>query len=364
MSRLVRRRGFTLVELLVVIAIIGILIALLLPAVQAAREAARRAQCSNNMKQIGLALHNYHATYGCFVYGRGGTSGVASPSSNDNFLGPWVSLLPFMEQTPLYDTITAPYGTYPAWGPSPLTTAYDPWRVQVQTLLCPSDATGIGGRTDANICWTNMMHSRGDQIYRNHGGGNNWSTRNPRGIFAPLNGATIKMASVRDGSSNTVAFSEKLICVVRNAVKGGIATNVSGIDDNPTLCLARVAADGQTLTGSTQGAGSSTGKRAHNHHPARSGFTTVLAPNGPTCTEGTFGARAIATPTSYHPGGVNVTLVDGSVRFVSETIDTGNLGAASPGAESLGADSLGMMSPYGVWGALGSRAGGEPPAQF
>ncbi len=372
MVRRRRRRGFTLVELLVVIAIIGILIALLLPAVQAAREAARRTQCSNNMKQIGLALHNYHDVYKCFVYCRGGTDGGGGGSnldSNQNNLGPWISLLPFVEQTPLYEMITSPqtFGgvTYPAWGPTPAITPYDPWRAQVQTLLCPSDAEGIGVRDPAgNLGFTNMMHSRGDQIYRNENGGNNWSTRNPRGIFSPLRGTTLKMASIRDGTSNTVAFSEKVICVVADAVKGGIATNVAGLDDNPANCLAQVAPDGKTLTGTVQGVGSSTGRRWNNHHPARSGFTTVLPPNGPTCTAAAFGDRAISSPTSYHPGGVNVTLADASVRFVSETIDTGNLSAQSPGAQSLGEVSLGMASPYGIWGALGSRAGGEPLGDF
>ena len=367
-------RGFTLVELLVVIAIIGILIALLLPAVQAAREAARRSQCTNNMKQIGLALHHYHDSNKCFVYCRGGTDAgnIGNQYSNRNWLGPWVSLSPFMEQRPLYETITSQLTigttTYPPWGPTPATTPYDPWRVQVQTLLCPSDAPGIGVRDPAgNLGFTNMMHTRGDQIYRNHSGGNNWSTRTPRGLFAPLRGGTIKIASVRDGTTNTVAFSEKVICVTRDAVKGGIARNQAGLDDNPTNCLARVASDGRTLTGNTQGAGSSVGRRWANHHPARSGFTTVLPPNGPTCTEGTFGDRAISSPTSYHPGGVNVTLTDGSVRFISETIDAGDLSAPSPGAENHplgGQDSLGIPSPYGVWGALGSRNGGEPIGSF
>ena len=104
------RRGFTLVELLVVIAIIGILIALLLPAVQAAREAARRSQCSNNLKQIGLALHNYHDTYGVFC---AACTGTTSPwgdhyQSTYSYMTGWVSLLPYLEQGPLYDQFTSP----------------------------------------------------------------------------------------------------------------------------------------------------------------------------------------------------------------------------------------------------------------
>src|SRR5512143_367601 len=100
-----RRSAFTLVELLVVIAIIGILIALLLPAVQAAREAARRSQCTNNLKQLGLALHNYHDTHQMFVYRKGGTTGGSATQSNQGRLSGFIPLLPYWEQRPMYDRI-------------------------------------------------------------------------------------------------------------------------------------------------------------------------------------------------------------------------------------------------------------------
>ena len=370
MARSHLRRAFTLVELLVVIAIIGILIALLLPAVQAAREAARRAQCSNNLKQIGLALHNYHATYGAFPFHRGGTTAGGSTDdlqSNRGWLSPWVPMLPFMEQTPLYETITSTQTiggtTYPPWGPAPGTTAYDPWRVQVVPLLCPSDPDGASLKQPANVGHTNYHWSLADQIYRNHHiySDNNYSTRSPRGIFGVLGRAHVTMASVRDGTSNTVAFGEKVICIIGTSIKGGIARDAGGsLDDDPTVCLARVDTDGKTLTGNTN---CSTGKRWNGSQPGRCTINTVLAPNGPTCTQGNLG-WSLSTPSSYHPGGVNVTLVDGSVRFISETIDSGNSAAASPLSSSLGANSANMASPYGVWGALGSKAGGEPLGQF
>src|SRR5262245_47381867 len=102
-----KRRAFTLVELLVVIAIIGVLVALLLPAVQAAREAARRTQCNNNLKQLTLALHNYHDTYLFFVYRRGGTAGATTLLGNQNRLSGFIPLLPFLEQQPMYENIRA-----------------------------------------------------------------------------------------------------------------------------------------------------------------------------------------------------------------------------------------------------------------
>ena len=132
MFRTIRRRGFTLVELLVVIAIIGILIALLLPAVQAAREAARRSQCTNQLKQLTLAVHNYHDTFNAIVPGMCGTNPTTGwgatevpPGDNNGNLGPIPMLLPFFEQNALYDQITSRWtnpttgGVYNPWGPTP-----------------------------------------------------------------------------------------------------------------------------------------------------------------------------------------------------------------------------------------------------
>ena len=129
------RRGFTLVELLVVIAIIGILIALLLPAVQAAREAARRAQCSNNLKQIGLALHNYHATYNVFTFGGVRARETTGGSGNEpSWWSGMIGLLPYMEQQPLYDVWTASPYAMPWHHTSAQTTT------QVPGFVCPSDS--------------------------------------------------------------------------------------------------------------------------------------------------------------------------------------------------------------------------------
>src|SRR4051794_6862694 len=145
--------GFTLVELLVVIAIIGVLVALLLPAVQAAREAARRSQCSNNLKQFGIALHNYHDTFRNFPPRRGGTNGcdgnvdLARVKCNYDRLSAFVMLLPFYEQKALYDTIQAGGVTDSAGnliapgGPAPWynNAKWTPWQVQLQVIICPSD---------------------------------------------------------------------------------------------------------------------------------------------------------------------------------------------------------------------------------
>ena len=191
------RSGFTLVELLVVIAIIGVLVGLLLPAVQAAREAARRMSCSNNFKQIGLAIHNYHSAYkqlptsGCGTTGDEGYSPHQSnPNAGGHGGGPtlsqaqlsWiVGILPFMEQQALWEEVSNPYEqqlsgggttTYPAFAPSPNRNwnFRDAWYTEIPTLRCPSDpGTGLPsqGRTNYAGCF-------GDSIDQANAGVVHW----------------------------------------------------------------------------------------------------------------------------------------------------------------------------------------------
>ena len=127
------RRGFTLIELLVVIAIIAILIALLLPAVQQAREAARRTQCKNNLKQLGLALHNYHDNFGRFCPSRGGPNDGANRNGDQTG---FVRLLPYMDQDAIYRQIRQDSNTVPVCWDG----AFLPWTTQINMLLCPSSS--------------------------------------------------------------------------------------------------------------------------------------------------------------------------------------------------------------------------------
>ncbi|NQT16359.1 MAG: DUF1559 domain-containing protein, partial [Planctomycetes bacterium] len=152
--------GFTLVELLVVIAIIGILIALLLPAVQAAREAARRSQCTNNLKQLGLAHHNYHDNFKQFIYRMGGTGNGdgSGESGNGGRRSGFISLLPYFEQGAMWDQIKAGDASYAPEGPRGWW-GWGRWDNAPDTLGCPSDE-GVVVRTDAN----SYAFCSGDQI--------------------------------------------------------------------------------------------------------------------------------------------------------------------------------------------------------
>jgi len=365
------RPGFTLVELLVVIAIIGILVALLLPAVQAAREAARRMQCTNNLKQLALAIHNYADTNKTFPPLNIGTNGPPNGWSNGSYklhnglrLSWMVHTMPFWEQGPLYDkiiaggaqttdgTVTWPGGAQPLWS------GYLPYRTLVSNVLCPSDGTGsqkLGW--DLGMC--NYNACVGDSIRNNTGNHEN------RGIFRHVKGRTFR--DIHDGTSNTLLLSENTI---HTAWRGpacnklhGCYTIVSGLDMQPILCLATKGI-GATLRPDANYPTSHQrrGDSLYAGYPMINGFTTVLPPNSPNCANNRGEWQwGIYPPDSYHPGGVNAALADGSVRFVSETIDTGNLNCPEPARQDpctiLG--NIPGTSPYGVWGAMGSMNGGE-----
>jgi len=335
----VRRTGFTLVELLVVIAIIGVMVGLLLPAVQAAREAARRMSCGNNLKQLGLALHNYHDTYKVFPAGLTGTA------SNSGRLSPFVGLLPFIEQQPLMDQITAngqqsgaPWDTGRSW-----------WTRTLDALICPSDS---GVQKNRELGKNSYVVNRGDRATELE----NVEFERGRGLF--LGNRPLNIAQIKDGTSNTIAFCE----IVNSLTYGGDALEVpgmvrastAGIVLSPSACLATLdLADKRRFASGA--AGRRRGDRWADGRPSFTGFQTILPPNSPSCVESgnTEDANnAIFSVYSWHPGGVQAGMADGSIKFISDSIDTGNLGLPTPGRVTT-------RSPYGVWGAIGTRSSGE-----
>ena len=207
--RRVTTAGFTLVELLVVIAIIGVLVALLLPAVQAAREAARRMSCGNNLKQAGIAIHNYHDTFNVLPpmrIGDNGNNGVwrpGDPADNEECLSGWVSLTPFFEQNPIAQKVASDRG-----GPIPWDNTYQPWRTQIPGLLCPSD-----GPARTNTGSSSYRFCLGTTVLDNHDGhGQDWNQPST-GMFTAVGtwnrARHWRFSDVRDGLSNTIALGER-----------------------------------------------------------------------------------------------------------------------------------------------------------
>ncbi|MGH7134941.1 MAG: DUF1559 domain-containing protein, partial [Pirellulales bacterium] len=338
----VRRRGFTLVELLVVIAIIGILIALLLPAVQAAREAARRSQCTNNLKQLGIGLQNYHDATKSFPFGVGGTGTPAINVGNWARASGFIPLLPYVEQQAMYDRIRSGGNGNPSYGPHAWL-GWVAWDVTVSDFQCPSDAGGLRSSSNRN---NNYAFSRGDTI-----AGVNNNTSTTRGIFALMNTSTVGMRDILDGTSNTIAMSERVKHTDNGIgkraivpVREGIMMNIN-VQNGPGRCLATVADNYYTNPAQVKGYW---GCLWTDGHTERTGFNTVLPPNAPSCASGgdvnADSNTGVYPPTSYHPGGALVLMCDGSVRFINEGIDCGNL-ALKPVTSG--------PSPYGVWGAMG-----------
>jgi prepilin-type N-terminal cleavage/methylation domain-containing protein/prepilin-type processing-associated H-X9-DG protein len=327
--------GFTLIELLVVIAIIAVLIALLLPAVQAAREAARRSQCVNNLKQIGLALHNYHTS--ASVFPLGASLGPNNPGTVYNWScwGANALMLPFLEQSPIYNAINFSWSPEPYAEPTTQDLGYaslggyinsTAYNTKINAFLCPSDPNA--GQINNN----NYHASVGTSTF-NVGQG-------PPGISSGVFAMQMcwGVEAITDGTSNTVAYAE---AIVGNPNIGGpsrgngtgpggsgLAANqldISGMYAALMTDFAACSVAFQTIYGADD-----RGYRWGAGMMGYSLFNTVVPPNGGgqytwntcrvDCCDQAQAAHYLPA-SSWHPGGVNVLFADGSVRFVKNTVN-------------------------------------------
>jgi prepilin-type N-terminal cleavage/methylation domain-containing protein len=335
MSRVRRQRldkGFTLVELLVVIAIIGILIALLLPAVQAAREAARRAQCSNNLKQLALACHNYHDTLKCFPinvgWGKDSTNGAwldRRGAFSDKTM-----LLPYMEGQTVYDKINWWAEPWDAAGWGINQAAWQPFQsVTIPTFKCPSAYWGSQAGEQANHTYAVCVGTTVSPLskrYEPDKVGNGFASC----YGVPDWNITFKrtFGSIKDGTSNTIAYSEFVpdggppssIADVRSAVRDWISCDSNNPDTCRQACLVMTNTLDPGRRG-MRGAGWAPSFKAYG-----TGFTTTMRPNEPSCFHVNgqtdwmvMGGMEAAS--SGHKAGVNAGMVDGSVQFVGNEID-------------------------------------------
>ena len=339
------RRGFTLIELLVVIAIIAVLIALLLPAVQAAREAARRAQCVNNLKQLGLAIQNYHDVNGALP--PTGMRVVLAATSTLQNQSLKVRILPYIEQQALFNAVNFYYGMSTGnTGSSP----EDPLGVnttiqivQVGVFNCPSDGnipnTSYNSSSYANTLGNNPGFNGGTfdgPAYYIGGVGNVSIPICPSGTNTSPMGP-VGRNSITDGTSNTAIFSEAVKGRNSTATAFGTGPDVTfKLGGSPCTFTTDQAISNACQASTTFGDGERGMQWARYYEGRGGGYFHTTLPNGKSCIY-----TGVGTPpnplgaSSYHSGGVNVAMLDGSVKFVKSTV------------------------AYQTWHALGSRAGGE-----
>ena len=381
------KKAFTLVELLVVIAIIGVLAGLLIPAVQAVRESGRKTQCMNNIKQLSLAIHNYHSANlafpaGCFYNWKG--KEVAGDGTNiGTRLSAFIVLLPYCEQEGLYAKISANHFCYywnsknPTGNGTPIGDSVDsgaigaenPPIARLHFLFCPSDSSGPKN-SDTESGRTNYRIAYGDTPVHSHIYPPFVTVcKEVRGPFAFNDWFAER--SIVDGTSNTVVFSERVISTIPqdDDIRSAHFSYPKGTYTSLTRSYTSVANPvpsyrGKNYDSHQNGMG---GSRWGDGEANYTGFCTIFRPNSPCAGTahvnptldpvfggGTDNVRTMPAPSGFHLGGVNVGFADGSVHYINDNIDNGNTDPTGVVTYSMKGESM-----FGVWGALGSRNGGE-----
>jgi prepilin-type N-terminal cleavage/methylation domain-containing protein/prepilin-type processing-associated H-X9-DG protein len=359
LPRVKEGRGFTLIELLVVIAVIAVLIALLLPAVQAAREAARRASCVNNLKQIGLALHNYHQTNDCFP--PGGlpvvTATGRSNQANASFSAQ-ARLLQFVEQGALFNSMNFSYGCFNSVDTYGCAANSTVCSLRLSVFLCPSQTppswpvTRVTGQNyiGPGCSYFASLGSTLEVSALDTGGP-------PNGLF-PYSGPAIGLRDVTDGSSNTIAFGEWRIgsgmnsiltipsdIIYVGALPAGVTRNTGTMNlplanaNNALITWLNTCNQMSTPKGAARDGDSATlGESWAFSLPCYTQGNINYSPNppypacvwGPTGTQDTGGVYGLA---SLHPGGANALFCDGSVKFLKNSINLATISALGSRAQ-------------------------------
>lgn len=382
-----RKLGITKVEIVVVILVIGILLVIFMPAPRLAREAARRMQCSNYIRQVSLACANYESAHKRLPAGWGGPAQLVATTHFPIYIadesktlklapiGRWsaqVAILPYLEDDVIYRQVTKGFsntstgveykGSMAPWNMD--NGGFTPWRTELPVLRCPSDPGRVdpvlarfpegGGRTNYAFCYgdTGVNGTNGQHQQAN------------RGVFQGR--YCRRLDDIKDGVSNTVMLGEigtspsKTLARGQGKIRihGGVLTQLPAIEVSPQSCRLSVRGDKYTQANEAN-VEHWRGMRWADGAMAYSGFNTILQPNSPSCTgsnnEWEWGYYSL---TSYHGSGADVAFVDGSVHYIANSIDTrGNPDRPAPiGNNGPRSDE---PSPYGVWGAMGSIDGAE-----
>ncbi len=409
MNRSTTRDGFTMIELFGVLILISILVVMLLPAVQSAREMARRTSCANNLMQVTLGMKMYHAAFERLPVQLSGTDGSTQPGlDNDRRLSVFVALLPMIGQPELAEAISTPqpyssqlvyeddwmgmsdFGAaefesigegneedadrrWPRGGPEPTETRYRPWRTEVPVYRCPSDP-GIG---DPAMSRTNYAVCLGDGVVAAASG----PMRDVNGTFvvdeelreqtdASMRGATVprvvmRFSEITDGLANTILLGEIATALGdRDSRTYPVAAaDPKQLRDRPAWARDHGLIDPERprfwldVTSSPKleaALGARRGYRWADGMPLYTTINTILPPNREITLaadrEDTWG---ILPPSSRHQGGVNVACADGAVHFVTDSIDAGD--ENSPTVYLGSPNGPGSESPFGLWGAMGTR---------
>ena len=356
----------TIITSMVVTLCVVILLTFTVMTLVKGREFMRVNLCRQNLALLGYALHSYHSNYNTLPYAAGGSSGASkypirlsrNRDSNRGRLSGFATLLPYIEQQAVWAKLTARnQDGFPAMGPVP---SYDPqqyplWAVQIDVFVCPSDPAE---KKDFGL--RSYMMNYGDavdsvgRLFDDTDEDRRLQRAVGRGTFVPH--FPIRFRDIDDGMSNTILLSESMIGLGSQSLGTTVARGVEGLIAQPARALAAVSATdpfyqtGQPVWPVGKGTRWAEGSFMMN------AFTTVLPPNGPSATVPLDPESGCVAASSYHSGGVNVLMANATIRFVSDTIDVGDLSAAS--ITPLHGN-VGDESPYGVWGAMGTRAGVE-----